>query len=350
MLTLEQIDKNMANETNVRKDGMIFYRPEDEPMRLYGVRKIGDRYYRMPPEIAKTVNTGVEGLNCNTVGGRVRFTTDSKRIVIIAKRNTGYNPDHMTYILVAGFDLYEDDVYVTTFRPGSERSGENTFEASCGFDGKKERNLTINFPAYGPVMDLLIGVEEGSVIKRAPDYKYERPFVIYGSSITQGGCASRPGNVHSAHLSRWTDSNYVNLGFSGSAKGEETMAEYIASLDMSALIMEYDHNAPSVDHLAATHEPFFKIIRKAHPDLPVIFATRPAALQSADRDARYAVIKKTYDNAVASGDRNVYFASMPEALAPIGNEGTVDGCHPNDLGFYYMANGLYPALKLALGE
>ena len=350
MLTLEQIDKNMANETNIRKDGMVFYKPEDEPMRLYGVSKIGDRYYRMPPEVSAAVSPGVDGLNSNTVGGRVRFTTDSRRIVLIARRDTGYNPDHMTYILVAGFDIYDGDTYVTTFRPGGMRSGEQTFEASCSFADKRERTLTINFPAYGPVLDLLIGVEEDAVIKRAPDYKHERPFVIYGSSITQGGCASRPGNVHSAHLSRWTDSNYINLGFSGSAKGEEAMANYIASLDMSAFIMEYDHNAPSVEHLAATHEPFFKIIRKAHPELPVIFATRPEFLPKEQRDARHAVIKETYDNAVARGDKNVYFAPMSEALSPIGNEGTVDGCHPNDLGFYFMAKGLYPALKAALGE
>ena len=348
MLTLEQIDKNMANETNIKKDGMIFYKPEDAAMRLYGVTRVGDRYYRMPPEVAKTVNPGVESLNCNTVGGRIRFTTDSSRIVLIARRDTGYNPDHMTYILVAGFDVYDGDTYVTTLRPGSQRSGDQTFEASCSFNGARERNITINFPAYGPVLDILIGVEEGATVKRAPDHKYEKPFVIYGSSITQGGCASRPGNVHSAHLSRWMDSNYVNLGFSGSAKGEETMARYIATLDMSALIMEYDHNAPSIEHLEATHEPFFKIIREAQPNLPVIFVTRPEALPNSNRDGRFAIIKKTYDNAVAAGDKNVYFAPMPEALAPIGNEGTVDGCHPNDLGFFFMAKGLYPALKAAI--
>lgn len=348
MSDLTKIDKNFATVSTVHKDGMVFYSADQYPMRLYGVFYDGEQYIRMPRDVAASVNPGVESINTNTVGGRVRFTTDSSRIVISAKRNTGYCPVHMTYILVAGFDLYEDDTYVCTFLPNGERSGEQKFEASRSFDERRERNFTINFPAYGPVSELLIGIEEGATLKPAPDYTYEKPFLIYGSSITQGGCATRPGAVHSAHLSRWLDSNYINLGFSGSAKGEQNMAKYIASLDISALVMEYDHNAPNIQHLAETHEPFFKTIREAKPDLPIILATRPAFMPSSDRDGRYAVIKKTYDNAVMAGDKNVYFASMPAALEEIGNEGTVDGCHPNDLGFFCMAKGLYPALKDAL--
>ena len=350
-MKLEKIDKNMAVETVIKKDGLVFCKPYELPMKLYGVSLDEKGYHRLDPQVAEEVSTGVAGLNYNTAGGRVRFTTDSRRVAIIARRNTVYNPDHMTYCLVAGFDMYADGEYVSTFRPGGERAGEQSFESSITFpDGEKRlRDVTINFPAYGPVLELSVGVEEGAALMPSPDYTYEKPVVFYGSSITQGGCASRSGLIHSAHLSRWLDANILNLGFSGSAKGERKMAEYIAGLDMSCLVMEYDHNAPNPEHLLETHEPFYKIIREAHPTLPIIMSTRPQFKSWGERDERREIVKRTYERAVEAGDKNVWFLSTPETLSPIGNEGTVDNCHPNDLGFFYMAKGLLPVLKEALG-
>ena len=344
-MDLFQIDKNMATETVIEKDGLVFVTPEDERIRLYGVFKTERGYCRMPDEVAKSVNTGVAGLNYNTAGGRVRFKTNSKRIAIIASRDTTYNPDHMTFTNVAGFDVYDGHTYVTTFRPGSYVGGKNTFESSTGFSDAKERVITINFPNYGPVCSLYIGVEQGATLEAAPDYTYEKPVIFYGSSVTQGGCCSRAGLNYPSVLSRMLDMNFTNLGFSGSCKGELEMAEYIAGLEKSALIMGFDHNAPSPEFLAERHEPFFKRIRELCPDLPIVFITRAAFIPNPDRDARLAVVQRTYDNARAAGDENVYFVPTPNSLAPIGNDGTVDGCHPNDLGFWFMAQGIYPTLK-----
>ena len=347
-MELEKIDKNMATETVIEKDGLRFYTPEEEPMRLYGVFKTSEGYVRLDPMVAATVNSGVKNLNYNTSGGCVRFVTDSSRIAIIAKRDTTYGPDHMTYVLVAGFDMYADGVYATTFRPGPKATGEQSYESSHSFGSRHERLITINFPAYGPVSELLVGVESDAKIQHAPDYTYECPVVFYGSSVTQGGCASRPGLVYSSVLSRMLDANVKNLGFSGSAKGETAMAEYIAGLYMSVFVMGYDHNAPTPEYLSETHEPFFKLIRERRPDLPIVLITRPQFAKSYERDSRLKVVKQTYENAIAAGDKNVYFVPTPDSLAPIGNEGTVDGCHPNDLGFWHMAQGLYPVLKKIL--
>jgi lysophospholipase L1-like esterase len=144
----------------------------------------------------------------------------------------------------------------------------------------------------------------------------------------------------------------VNLGFSGNAKGEPEMAELISQLEMSALVMDYDHNAPDAEHLKKTHENFFKIIRNKQPDLPIIIVTKP----DFDRDIetnkmRREIIYNTYKNAVDNGDQNVHFVDG-ETL--FGNENrdacTVDGCHPNDLGFMRMAERIYPVIKKALGS
>lgn len=347
-MDLFQIDKNMATKTVIEKDGLIFVSADDERIRLYGVTKTEKGYARMPECVAESVSPGVKGLNFNTAGGRVRFCTNSKKIAIIAERDTTYNPDHMTFTNVAGFDVYDGATYVSTFRPGSYVGGKNSFESVIGFSDSKERVITINFPNYGPVCSLFIGVQQGATLSPAPDYKYEKPVVFYGSSVTQGGCCSRPGMNYPSVLSRMLDANFVNLGFSGSCKGEIEMAEYIAKLDMSALIMGFDHNAPSPEFLLERHEPFFKRVRALCPSLPIVFITRAAFVPNPDRDARLAVVQRTYDNARAAGDENVYFVPTPTSLEPIGNDGTVDGCHPNDLGFWFMAQGLYPTLKKIL--
>lgn len=344
-MDLSKIDKNMAVTTVIEKDGLIFISPEDERIRLYGVQKCERGYYRMDPEVASRVSAGVRSLNFDTAGGRVRFSTNSRKIAIIAERDKAYNPDHMTFTNIAGFDVYDGDTYVSTFRPGSYAEGRHTFESEISLGKEKERVITINFPNYGNVCSLLIGVEKGATLSPAPDYRYERPVVFYGSSVTQGGCCSRPGMNYVGVLSRMLDANVINLGFSGNCKGEPEMADYIAGLDMSALVMGFDHNAPSPEFLAERHEPFFKRLRERRPELPIIFITRAAYLPSPDRDARLAVVRKTFDNARAAGDKNVYFVPTPKSLAPIGNEGTVDGCHPNDLGFWFMAQGLYPVLR-----
>jgi len=118
------------------------------------------------------------------------------------------------------------------------------------------------------------------------------------------------------------------------------MADYIASLSMSAFVYAYDHNAPSVEHLAATHEPMYQTIRGAHPDIPEIFITRPKPDYNVDEIARRDVVLKTYENALARGER-VYFVDGERVSDILGGDGiTVDGCHPNDLGFACVAAAL----------
>ena len=125
------------------------------------------------------------------------------------------------------------------------------------------------------------------------------------------------------------------------------MAEYIASLDMSVFVMDYDHNAWDPPHLEKTHEVFFKTIRAAHPDMPILIISRP----DYDRDPKlaeacFAIIKRTYDNAVASGDAHVRLINGRTLFDETDRElCTVDGSHPNDLGFLRMADHVTAALK-----
>ena len=146
-------------------------------------------------------------------------------------------------------------------------------------------------------------------------------------------------------VSRKFDCNHINLGFSGNARAEDVMIDYVKSLDMSVFVYDYDHNAPNVEHLRNTHEKMFKAVRAAHPDLPIIIMPRPKGMLTEEEQERRNVIETTYKNAIESGDKNVYYISGEELTELCGNEGKVDGTHPTDLGFSSMANAVCRVIK-----
>jgi len=340
-MDISKIDVNLKIETQIEREGITFFDIKNEPFSIHGVFRECDEYVRMPDKAAREVSGNVRVLSKNTAGGRVRFVTDSPYVAIKAVQIGSPNMSHMPPSGQAGFDIYErvenEDVYVKTFIPTyASRDG---FEGVIDFPDSKERLLTINFPLYFNVRELYVGIKTGSHLKAAPEYTHSLPIVFYGSSITQGGCASRPGNSYQGFLSRWYDADYINLGFSGSAKGEDAMAEYIAALDMSAFVYDYDYNAPTVEHLAQTHDRFYRIVRAAHPDIPIIMMSRPAVNLNEDEKARSEIVYATYRDALLRGER-VYHIFGHELMDVCGNEGTVDGCHPTDLGFFSMAKRL----------
>lgn len=339
---ITEIDKAFKLETSINRTDVEFYRVTSRPFKLHGVYHDGTQFRRMPKEIAEATNPGVARLATNTSGGRVRFVTNSPYVAIRVEIPHNVHFEHMPLAGVAGFDMYVLDdgayKYAAPFIP--KNNFEDLYERIEWFDGEKKfRTVTLNFPLYNDVYNLYIGLKEGSEVREAPEYTVSDPIVFYGSSITQGGCASRPGNCYAALLSRRYDADYINLGFSGSGKGEDIMAEYIAGLKMSAFVMDYDHNAPTPEHYESTHERFFKIVREKNPDLPIILATRPKVLEFMNEQerARIPIAERTYKNAIARGDKNVYFIPGPELMELCGDSGLVDYHHPTDLGFFSMA-------------
>ena len=346
-MKIEDIDKNLKVDKTIDKTGLKFYHFEDEPLKLYGDIRRGEDglLYRLPREVAEKTNPGVLALSTNTTGGRVRFRSNTGYVAVIAKYNNVSQMPHFSVTGRRGMDLYADGTFISTFIPPNDMPNL-AFEAKVGVSGeKKERDFTINLPTYENLIDLYVGIEERATLTAPTPYRNEKPIVFYGSSITQGACASRPGNTYISHLSRWLDTDFINLGFSGSARGEEAIIEYIAGLDMSVFVCDYDYNAPTVEHLEATHLPLYRKIREKNPDLPIIFMTRPSAVLRSDRIPRREVIKKTYDIAISEGDKNVYFLDPTEHMPFMADEGTVEACHPNDLGFYFMARALLPILE-----
>lgn len=338
--SLTKADKNFEIKTKISKEDIVFYDSYKEPFKTYGVFKENGKYCRIPEKIAESVSEGVHILYSHTAGGRVRFKTDSSYVAIFAELSGVYHRPHMTLACSSGFDLYVDNDYSGTFLPPWGDMENETYESIREFGERELREITINFPLYCGVKNLYIGLQKDAILEKGAPYENEKPVVYYGSSITQGGCASRPGMSYQSIISRRFNQDYINLGFSGSAKAEKEMIDYIKNLDMSIFVYDYDHNAPSVEHLLNTHEVMFREIRKAHPDIPVIMMSRPKYSLTEDEKRRLEIIETTYKNALASGDEKVYIISGEELCALCKNDGTVDGTHPNDFGFASMAKAL----------
>ena len=358
-MSKDKFDKNFNIVSTVKEPDVVFQNVWDTDARIFGFREPAPNmpFRRLPQTLAEPISPALEELSKHTSGGRCRFVTDSSYIAIRVDqhihRKTYFS--HMTFLAAAGFDAYirqpEGYIYAGSLIPSMDR--KDGYEAILQFPDRRLRDITLNFPLYDHVQGLELGVQRDAALLPPPDYAYSKPVVFYGSSITQGGCSSRPGTCYTALLSRWLDFDYYNFGFSGNGKGEPEVAKYLAEIDAAAFVLDYDYNAPDAAHLEKTHYAFYEILRKAHPEMPILIV--PACKVSFREDVRERmkqrrdVIRATYDAAVAAGDKNVYWLEGTEFFAAYaGQECTVDGVHPNDLGFWAMAKAMEPTLRQML--
>jgi hypothetical protein len=350
-MDISTLDPNFKIETSFDGPDLVWYSVKQDPFRVYGLYDYKHHFpfVRLPLDVEQATSPGVLNLAYRTAGGRVRFKTDSPVIAIKTTYPGSYLMPHMPPTGSNGFDLYEKKGsqynFLKMFVPPVEAKG--AYDGIFKSQSTKMKDLTIHFPLYYRVDALYIGLKKGSVLLAAPPYKHQKPIVYYGSSTTQGGCASRPGNTYQAHISRWFDADHINLGFSGSGKGEDAICDWMATLEMSMFVSDYDANAPTVEHLKATHYRLYRKIRDAHPDIPYILLSSATKYAASTHNLGFlAVICATYEKAKAEGDKNVYFIHGNELFGEVDRDMcTVDGGHPNDGGFYRIAKRLAQTIQ-----
>ena len=361
-MDITKIDRNFSAATVGGRE-INYYDVTDAPFSLegfpWGDPKKGE-FFRLPLDFKAPEDIN-EGALFNghhlTSGGCARFRTDASFISVRATLADSADMNHMPRCGSAGFDLYVGPSaashHVGTAQPSRDEVAlERVLIDLPGWSGE-EREFRLNFPLYGGVKKVEIGLPPGAILETPAPHAL-KPILFYGSSITQGGCASRPGNNYCSMLCRALDAEQINLGFSGCGRGEPAVAQAIASLDLSAFVMDYDHNAPNPEHLEATHWKFFSIVREKHPDLPILLLSKCDIWR--DRAYEYdcrrrAVVKATYDRAIAAGDRHVFFIDGETLFGGEGREEcTVDRTHPNDLGFFRMFQTVLPVLKKAIAK
>ena len=345
-MDISKIDKNFAAQSVHIADGRKTYSIPSDLFSLHGVtysEKDG-RFVRMPLDIAETVSELIAYLSKHTAGGRLCFATDSKSLEITATYTCLEIMQHMPITGSAGFSLFErtekGEVYVCNLAPFTHNG--DGFTAVAPLKGDTLREYVLYFPLYNNVTALSVTVEESATVQKGKPYRDVLPILYYGSSITQGGCASRPDNAYQALICKKNAIDFINLGFSGNARAEKEMVDYLSTIDCSLFVCDYDHNAPGAEFLENTHYPLYERYRKARPNTPILFLTKPDYMRDKAGEKRIKIIYNTYKKAKKAGDNNVYFLSGKRFY---GKEAccqfAVDGCHPTDYGFALMAKQIY---------
>lgn len=351
------IDKNMLVSESISGYDVLWYDVRKAPFSLHGFWEPCTEpfFRRVQPDVAEATSEGVNKLSRESAGGRVRFSTDSPYIAVRAKYRVVGRSSHLTLVSTSGFDLYTDGEFGSRFIKEFRMPYDMTdrYEAIVSVGGEVMRSYTINFPVHAVVESLEIGLKPSAQIGEARPYRDIKPVIFYGSSIVHGTAASRPGTIYPSIISRDMNLDFCNIGFSGMAKGETVLAEWMADLPMSVFVCDYDHNAPNTDHLKATHYPLYETIRSKNPDVPYIMITRPdywtcPTIQEQILERRD-IIMESYLKARAAGDKNVYFIDGLSFFAGDHQyECSLDGVHPNDFGFVRMAQVIGTVIRHAL--
>ncbi|MFC1581972.1 SGNH/GDSL hydrolase family protein [Planctomycetota bacterium] len=357
----KKFDKAMRFEYD-RGDGLQWHDPAQPPFRLQGFPWFEqDRVFRrMPVKPEHQLPEAVDNLAWHTTGGQVHFRSDTRQINIQVKLPGRFDMDHMPHTGMSGCDLYigpaADKIYYHTarFEIGALEYSVCLFEHT----EKVVREFTLNLPLYNGVQELAIGLTPDCAVETPPAYEDDRPVLIYGTSITHGGCASRPGMCFPNILSRRFNIPFVNLGFSGSGRAEAEVAHTIAAIpDPLLLAIDCEANCGPEGYYEERLPDFVNILREYHPQKPILVISRipniTERFQEKSRTARLARVEFQKDLVAerkASGDSHIYFQDGSDLLEPHGHEGTVDTTHPNDVGFMNMANNLEPMFKKLISE
>ncbi len=319
-----------------------------------GWTDVAGPFDRLPARAQTVVREPAWNLSRDSAGIAIRFVTDAQTISARWRlRKESLAMPHMPATGVSGLDLYvrlsTGWHWVANGRPKDVTNEQKLLDNWPG--GRREYMLYL--PLYNGVESLEIGVPRGASLEPAPAYPEGiRPLLFYGTSIVQGGCASRPGMAYASIIGRMLGMPVINLGFSGNGKSEPELAKLLAELDPAAYI--YD-SLPNLDVREAQEriEPFLRTLRHARPKTPIVLVENvryPNAPFSEEKrkivDGKNEVLKGIYDKLRKEGDRNVHYVSSAHLLGDDG-EATVDGVHPTDLGFARMAEVIGKVLQSA---
>ena len=328
---------------------------------IYGkaVDNTSATYERLPASLEGVIRKPVWDLAHHSAGISVRFRSNSTSIRLRWESFGLHTMNHMTDTGTRGLDLYTQDPvngkwrFVKSARPAKELVNDQLIIANME---PVMREYIVYLSLYEGVRKLEIGVDEGSIIDQPvlDSPKKGSPIVMYGTSILQGGCANRPGMAFTNILSRVLDREVVNLGFSGSAKLDYEIAELMALVENPSLFVL--DNVPNCGHelIDEREERFFRILRDAHPDVPVVFIENPNyphlvfdKVGAADYKARNASMRAVYEKLKKAGEKRIYYIKGDTMLGTDG-EATVDGTHFTDLGMVRYTEYVLPTFRKAL--
>ena len=348
----------VVEPSETAENGVAWHDVRDVGVEGQGWTDTEASFDRLPARAKELVRPAVWGLSQHSAGLCVRFVTDATEIhARWTLRSANLAMNHMPATGVSGLDLYARTTTVDDpsgkwrwLAVGRPVAKQNTAKLVSGIpNGTREYLLYL--PLYNGVESVEIGVPKSSTIWK-PQARHSglKPIVFYGTSITQGGCASRPGMVHTGILGRWLDAPVINLGFSGNGQMEAEVATLMAELDVSVFVIDCLPNI-SANEVTSRTEPLVRILRNAHPETPIVLVEDRSYTDSfllASKRQRNltsrAALQTVFDRLKKAGDSNLYYIPGEDLIGDDG-EGTVDSSHPTDLGFLRQAEAFSKTLR-----
>ena len=314
-------------------------------------------YDRLPAEAEGKVPEKVWTLSRHSAGLSVGFVTDSPTIAVRwSLRLEDLAMNHMAATGVSGVDLYAKQGqtwrWVATGRPEKVKDNEKVLVDGAPA-GRHEYRL--NLPLYNATDSVRIGIQPGSTLMKASVYPRElaRPMLFWGTSILQGGCASRPGMAYPSIIGRRMHRPVINLGFSGAGRMDPEVTALVAPLAVSIFVIDCLPNM-TPDLVKERTEPLVRALRAAQRDTPIVlvestiyeycwFVAKQAKAIKDKNDA----LRAAYERLARAGVKNLHYLRA-DGLLGGDREATVDGGHATDLGFLRMADGIEPVLRKIL--
>ncbi|MBK6282417.1 MAG: SGNH/GDSL hydrolase family protein [Draconibacterium sp.] len=309
-------------------------------------------YERLPARLENVTRKPVWNLSKNCSGLAVRFRTNSSIIAAKWEVTGDVFMNHFTMTGIKGLDLYGLKngkwQFVNSARPTGKSSTAIIIQNMSGAD----MEYMLYLPLYDGLKSLEIGVVRESEIKSSTVNSPQtgNPVVFYGTSITQGGCASRAGMSYTNILSRMLDREIVNLGFSGNGQLDLEIAEAMSTIPACCFVMDCLPNV-SAAQMNEKYARFLEIIRDEQPKTPIIlvenilyphmyFDQKLFTLLNEKNE----ILKRIFKEEKKKGDKNIFYLKADNLIGD-NQEATVDGVHLTDLGFLLMAENLYPILR-----
>lgn len=330
----------------VEVDGLPWYKANDS------------QFIRLPVSRKATYPKAVWDLAQDSTGGRIRFRTDSTALAVRLEYPHPPDMPNMHAFGQSGVSLYVGKVYWATAIADKTAKRGKTFEYvyfNFGDAPREEREITLYLPLYLGVKVLAIGVDEAAVIRPPLPFALLKPVVFYGTSITQGCCASHPGMSYDALMGRRLNLDYVNLGFSGAGNYEPALAHAVADIDASCYVLD-GSNIASAEELRKVLAPFIQVIREKHPGTPILVSSPLYAswdlmwkVHKESDESRRVLMRNVVSGLIAQGDRNLQFVEGTDLLSSMQGDGLTDGGHLNDLGATWVADGYTRRIATVLG-
>lgn len=313
-------------------------------------------YVRFPREYQDKLRKDVWELGQNSAGISIRFCTNASEIAVRWTVMEDNVMDHMPFTGIKGIDLYAwvDNhwKYVNTGRVKG-KTNEFTMVKNAG---DIYREYLLNLPLYDGVDSLSIGINgTAEISKPKADYLIaKKPVVYYGSSIAQGGCASRPGMAFTNILERAMDRSFINMGFSGSGTFDLSVGEAMCEIDAALYVIDCNPNTKTELIFERAVE-LVKFLKKNKPDVPVLlvenfyYENGFGKPEESDSEKKRVELRRAFQVLQNAGIQQIYY-QKGDGMIGYDHEGTVDGVHPNDVGMLRMAETLQPVIQKILSE